>query len=305
MMQWFSKNETHIWTAIRSTKEHACLAQVLRQSNKKPLVNFAHIDPTDITQASALKALVKQYQLKKSTCNLVLDASDYQLLQVEKPNVPDEEQRAAVRWKLKDLLDYPVEQATVDVLNIPADPAHQNRQAFLYAIVAKNALIANLSNQLLAADVNLKAIDVQVTAQRNIAAMLEEPSRGLAMLSFNHAGGLLTFTAGGELYHARFIEVEEDRTRTALERIALELQRSLDHFDRQFPFIAVTKLLVAPFDEQAAFVAHLKTALYIPVEGFALDAIFEFANPADIASLQSQASLFPVLGAALRQEVLA
>ena len=305
MMQWFKQQETHIWTAMRATHEHTCIAQVAREANKKPFVKMAQIEPLDMRQASQLKELVKKYQLKKATCSLVLDAQDYQLLQVEKPSVPAEEQRAAVRWKLKDMIDYPVEQATIDLLAIPSDPAHPNRQTFLYAIAAKNSLIAAQSNQLMDANVNLKAIDTQVTAQRNIAALLEDENRGVALLSFNHLGGLLTFTSGGELYHARFIEIEEDRTEHSLERIALELQRSLDHFDRQFPFITLTQLLVAPFDEREAFVQHLKTALYIHVDTFELSDIFDFANPAEVQSLQSQASLFPALGAALRQEVAA
>lgn len=304
-MQWFKQQDTHSWTAIRATHDHACIAQVVRDANKKPFVKMAQIEQIDISQAASLKALVKKYRLKKATCSLVLDTSDYQLLQVEKPSVPEDEQRAAVRWKLKDMIDYPVEQATIDLMAIPADPAYPNRQAYLYAIAAKNTLIAQQSNRFIDATVNLKAIDTQVTAQRNIAALLEHENRGVALLSFNHLGGLLTFTSGGELYHARFIEVEEDRAQGALERIALELQRSLDHFDRQFPFITLTQLLVAPFDERDAFVQHLKTALYIHVDSFELTDIFDFANPTDVGSLQSQASLFPALGAALRQEASA
>jgi MSHA biogenesis protein MshI len=89
-----------------------------------------------------------------------------------------------------------------------------------------------------------------------------------------------------------------------MERIALELQRSLDHFDRQFPFVAVNKLLVAPFEEQEQFIQYFKESLYIQVEGFNLHDIFEFAPNAKVDGLVEQAGLLHALGAALREEVL-
>src|SRR5438046_1590690 len=82
------------------------------------------------------------------------------------------------------------------------------------------------------------------------AALLEQEGRGLALLSFDERGGLLTITAGGELYVARRIEAthaqvlhpDAERTSMAHERVALEIQRSLDHFGRQYPSIALPKL---------------------------------------------------------------
>ena len=51
----------------------------------------------------------------------MLDDADYQMQLVEAPSVPREEMRSAVRWKLKDLLDYPVDAATIDVADVPTD----------------------------------------------------------------------------------------------------------------------------------------------------------------------------------------
>lgn len=312
-MQWFNKRESQAWTAIRTTSDKTYIAQVTKRVDAKPLVNFIQIEPSNIltprqgpaSKQSALKALVQKYKLKTARCSFVLDASDYQLMQVDKPNVPDNEQTQAIRWKLKDMIDYPVEQATIDVIDIPGDPNYAGRQPYVYAFAAKNKTIADLSNLLLQAGVNLQAIDAKVMAQRNIASLLEQADRGLAMISFNHSGGLLTFTAGGELFHARRIDIEEERTESAFEKISLELQRSLDNFERTFPFIAINKLVVAPFAEREEFCEHLRNYFYLPVEHFDLTDVFEFKNAESLADLGLQASLLPVLGAALREEVAA
>src|SRR5205807_9411155 len=57
------------------------------------------------------------------------------------------------------------------------------------------------------AGVRLAAIDVAEIAQRNLAACYEQPERGLAFLSFDDRGGLLTFTRNGELHALRHLDV--------------------------------------------------------------------------------------------------
>lgn len=304
-MQWFKQQQQQAWTAIRTYGEMTTIAQVMRREGEKPLVNFAHIEHSNAREAEHALALCKKYKLKHARCSFVLNAKDYQLLQVESPNVPEQERKEALRWKIKDMVDFPVEQATVDYMHIPQDPAYPNRQAFVYAMAVKNELIGQLYNTLADADIHLQAIDVRVAAQRNIAALLEEKDRGLAMLSLNRDGGLLTFTSGGELYHTRFIELEEERNAGVYERIALELQRSLDNFDRQFPFVTVNKLLIAPCEDRDALLQHLKTALYTQVSSFDLADVVDFAPDMALEGLAAQSAVLHTIGAALREEVAA
>lgn len=305
-MQWFKQQKQQAWTALRTSGDITTIAQVLRREGAKPLVNMALVEDGNIRETKHAQAMAKKYKLKHAQCTFVLDSKDYQLIQVESPSVPEQERKEALRWKLKDMVDYPVDQATVDYMKIPQDPAYPNKQDFVYAVAAKNELIGQLSNTFIDANINLKAIDVRVATQRNIAALLEEKDRGLAMLSFGRNGGLLTFTSGGELYHTRFIEIEDNRDASAAhERIALELQRTLDNFDRQFPFIAINKLWVAPCEDREALLQHLKSALYTQVASFELSDIFEFSPGVVLDEPSTQAALLHTLGAALREEVAA
>ena len=42
-----------------------------------------------------------------ATC--VMPLGSYNLLQIEAPKVPPEELRSAVRWRVKDLIDFPID----------------------------------------------------------------------------------------------------------------------------------------------------------------------------------------------------
>lgn len=302
-MQLFKNTQKKGWVAIKASADDTSIAYVERRANQRPLVHLATSVGQNIFQPTALKAISQQFALKKKNCSLVLNTQDYQLMQVEKPNVPKEEQKQAVRWKLKDLMDYSIDNVTIDVLEIPAEGAQSGRMSYVYAAAAPNEVISSLSNRLLDGGVQLKAIDIQETAQRNIASLLEQKDRGLALLSVSSAGGLLTFTSGGELYHARRIEFDGNYSESTYERIALELQRSLDHFERQFPQVVISQLLVAPFAESMRFCEYLRNFLYIPVEGFEFSDIVDFGQEVRLDDLTEQARLFTVIGAALREEI--
>lgn len=120
----------------------------------------------------------------------------------------------------------------------------------------------------------------------------------------------MTFTAQGELYHARFVELDRgylydqlgDLFTSNLERLVLELQRSLDSFDRQFPYLSVQRIMICPDANAARLVADLKNSLYLPVETFDLADIVDFPEGKDFYSLEKQSMLLPALGAALRSE---
>jgi MSHA biogenesis protein MshI len=179
----------------------------------------------------------------------------------------------------------------------------------MFAVAARNAVIETRQALFTAAKVELSVIDIPETAQRNISALLEPEGRGLAMLYFNGEGGLLTVTFKGELYLSRRIEVtidqvqesDPDRRNQYFDKITLELQRSLDHFDRQFHFVTVSKLLLAPLPKSSLH-DYLSSNLYMPVDTFDLASVFELGKTSELATIEAQQRHFLTLGAALRLE---
>ncbi|GIZ52433.1 hypothetical protein NCCP691_24470 [Noviherbaspirillum aridicola] len=241
----------------------------------------------------------------------MLAADEYQILSVDAPNVAPDELKTAIRWRLKDMLDYRVDDATVDVLDIPVDKNAPARNHQMYAIAARNQMIEDRQKLFETARVPLRVIDIPEMAQRNIAALLEPEARGLAMLSFSDEGGLLTITHEGELFLSRRIDVSADQLaddspdarQRAYDRVTLELQRSLDHFDRQYHYVTMSSLMLAPLATSASELRdYLSSNLYLPVEHVALDKILDLSAVPALRSASEQQRHFLTIGAALRHE---
>lgn len=253
--------------------------------------------------------IAKELQFDRYRCSTLLAPGEYQLLVVEAPNVQPGELKTAIRWRIKDMLDYHVDDATIDVLDIPPDPAGGGRTHSMYAIAARNEVVQGCIGRFESARIPLSVIDIPETAQRNIAALFEPENRGLALLYVGPAHGLLTINYHGELYLARRIEVGMDqiaagsgeRRDEAMNRITLELQRTFDHFDRQFPFVPVAKLLLGPEPGNTGLAEHLKSNLDLPVEAANLGEVLSFGAAAAVDGA-AEWRLFHLLGAVLRNE---
>jgi len=160
------------------------------------------------------------------------------------------------------------------------------------------------------AKIPLRVIEVAEMAQRNLANLFESDQRALAMLSFSEEGGLLTFTAQGELYLSRRIEISLDQLvdghaemrEQLFERIALELQRSLDHFDRQFSSIPLARLLLAPLPDELGLSAYLAGNLSASVESVNLGDVLDFHEVPELREPGEQIMRWQTLGTALRVE---
>lgn len=240
----------------------------------------------------------------KGPTSLVLRPGDYRLRLVDAPNVPTEELKSAVRWQIQDQLDFHADDGTLDVLTVP-QPEHLTHVRQLFAVAARNTLLADETALAMAAGLDLKIIDIIETAQRNIAAPLEKPGRALALFSFIESGGLLTISLDGELCMARTLAVnpgilDGGDLAAALERPTLEIQRTLDHFDRQFGGVPVDRLLLAPVAQIERLRDGLAANLALPVAALAL------AEVLDTSALPAAAALppacFHAIGAALRRE---
>jgi MSHA biogenesis protein MshI len=240
----------------------------------------------------------------------VLAGGDYQFMSVEAPNVPRDELKSAMRWRLKDILDFPIDEATFDVLDIPLDPnAAVRPQQSVFAIAARNSVVAARQKLFNDAKVKLRVVDIPEMAQRNVSALLEQDGRGVAVLAFGEDGGLLTVSWRGELYLSRRIDVnlaqildgDHDRKHQSFDKITLELQRSLDNFERQFSFISVAKLVLAPTGA-TGLEEYLSSNLYTRVETLDLAALFDLERVPDLADPARQQRFFVPIGAALRTE---
>jgi MSHA biogenesis protein MshI len=311
-MAWFSKKKTQPgWMVVSADTDAIRMAHVDRPALGKPRVDHWGIVKRDERDGAELQQAAKEHELDRYRCGTLLRPAEYQFLMVDAPNVPREELKAAIRWRVKDLLDYHIDDATMDVLDIPVDTDLPGKSHYMYAVVAKNEIVRGQVAQFERADIALQVIDVVETAQRNIAQLYETANRGIGMLTFDGSGGVFTLSFEGELYLARRLDIawsqlvsaQEIQRQAYFERIAVELQRSLDHFERQYQNITLSELLLGPMPEDIGLIPYLRSQLYLPLRQIDLTDALEFVG-ADLG-VEQQWQLFHVLGAALRVEATA
>ena len=312
-MSWLTRGKRQPgWLALQAHENQIDLVHVRSAMGARPEVSLCDSFRTETSEAATLARLRKELKLDEFHCTTLLPTQHYQLYEIEAPNVPAAETKSAVRWRMKDIIDYPVESATIDVLEIPGDPAASGRSPTLYAVAALKSAVDECVAPFKSARVELDAVDIRELAQRNVATLFEanDGGGGIAMLAFYPEEGLLTFTRAGELYTSRRIEIPLAHLMDAkykqraehLERIALEVQRSLDHFERQFHYVPLSKLLLGPLPGDIGLQEYLASSIDGVVESADLASVLEFPSVPHLEPPGRQSQYLSLIGAALREE---
>lgn len=297
------------WLSVAMRERRVDCAHLRRESGRKPRVLVADSFEKGADAAATLSALKRSMRLDRYRCTALLEHGSYQLIQTGAVAGAPDEAREVARWQLKDQVDFPVESAAIDLLSIPSD----GRAGQVFAVLAPESTVAPLVQAFQAAKVPLAAIDVREVSQRNLAALYEEPGRGLATLIFDEDEGLLTFTLDGELLVVRHVEITARQLITAdaqrrgmlFERIALDVQRSLDNFDRNYSSIPLSRVLVAPIPGVDGFLSHLRANLTVSVVPLDLSGKLDLGGVPSLLDPLRQFQCLRAIGAALRDEPVA
>lgn len=313
-MRFFTKvQKNQGWLTLVLFSDGIGAVRVKRSASARPTVELCTFFPADgVVSAEQMGKVGRELRAGSFRCSTVLNGRDYQLLTVDAPNVPLTELKDAIRWRLKDMIDFPIDEATMDILDIPVDKNIVSQVHSMFVAAARNTAIVERQTLFADAKIRLTVIDIPEMAQRNLSALMETEGRGVAMLSFSATGGLLTVSFNGELYLSRRIDVvlaqlfdaDPAKKEASFDKITLELQRSLDHFDRQFHFINIAKLVLAPTGA-SGLLEYLTTNLYTPVEAMNLAELLDLSKAPLLADEVLQQRYFMALGASLRLEVVA
>lgn len=234
------------------------VAEVEQSGDRPPsLKSCAFISATESTdQLTQLAKYISKNDLKKQPCVVVLDETQYNLIQLPAPPVTDAELKSAVRWSIKELINYPVEDAVVDVFRVPVQ---EHREGKIYVVATAKDNIQKTVDFIRKSGLSLHAIDIEELSLGNIIEQMNDHQRGVAVLHFDHLVGSISLFSNSALYLSRKIEtglnrLEEIQAQGAAsaameqvyESIILELQRSLDFYESEFARPPITKLVVAP-----------------------------------------------------------
>ena len=277
--------------------DHLALA-VMRRDGSKPVLERCDILPLNTSAGSALEAL-RAAGIPRIPVSTVLGPQDYQLALVEAPEVPPAELRAAMRWRLKDSIDFRVEDAVIDVFDVP-DQNRGGHGRMMYAVAARRSAV-HAHTQALAATPGFDAIDVPELCLRNLAALLPMASAGVALLHLGEANASIVLVRGKTFYLARHVDLSaEGQGRINAAGVVLELQRSLDYYERHFDQPPITRIAVSPAGARADELARdLGRETGFEVGTLDLNALVSCNTPIEASA---QASCLLAVGAALREE---
>lgn len=189
--------------------------------------------------AETLKKIVADNKLSGCLANLALAPQEYKSHVVDEPPVPAEEQAEAAKWRVKDMLDFDVESAVVDVFEYPKD-ALRGRGPQLNVRVARTSVIAQhlgllkeaglVANQIITADLALASLLLPQPEGSNASSVL---------LYLSKDYGMLVLVKKNQLYLAREFDFDFDalnepaQQEKKLNQLTLEVQRSFDYFESQ------------------------------------------------------------------------
>lgn len=261
------------------------------------------------------------------TALAMLRPAQYQMLQIDAPAVPPEELRTAARWQIREMVNQHVDDLTLDVLKVGDEQVRASGS--LFVVAAPNAEIrAVMQTAQQGLRCNVKEIDIHDLAQRNLQSALARRMGGAerasaAIVMTDERQALLTICANDELFYTRRIDLGEGfmqadwgqgaagvaggetslslagQDADRVQRLVVEVQRSLDLWDRTWPTLVLDRITVqagARTAELARWLGQELGQAVLPLDVSALFPGFEGGSDED------RQLCWPLLGVLLRTE---
>lgn len=239
------------------------------QRNPKATITFietSHYEPGQLK--FILEKIVKKHGLQSMICSCVLHNSYYQIFLLDAPAVAETEIAQALRWQIKELINFPAEDAVIQYFLLSSTLSDRKK---IYVVVSKKTALQEISNIISSAGLNLKYIDIPELALRNISALYGDELCYRGLLAFNQDYIEFIITQSGNYLVSRRLALPNninvnDLPSEWVNNLTTEIQRSFvyakSHYHQELP----EKLLVLTTDSK--LVAQLNQSVGIDTEQF-------------------------------------
>ena len=262
---------------------------------------------------TCIARLLKQGWFTGGRNIVMLGIRQRQMAMLPRPVVPDAELVEAARWQLQGALDYPPEEAVIDVLRLGQDEPPARQQLAVFAV--RRSELARWLGPLAASKISIEAVEVADCAQRNLAALHPSKGQAVAMLSLREDSIVFSVTRGGEVLVSRSFDAANVVNGVATEhaaeigalaeRVGLQLQRMLDTLERRSAAMAHPLADSGAGPSAAHRAAHPMRRAHWPARdaagpGRACRVPTGREASVDAAAAATNGDFFHLLGAALR-----
>ncbi len=311
MMKLFGKAKQPLQAGLSIRDDNLAVALIKRdRSNRPQLLEAASLSVSPGSHVEeALESIKKQFRLHKIPCVYVMEPSSYSLLQVESPNVKADEMKSALRWKIKDMIDFHVDDATIDLFEIPAT-ALPGSTKMLEVVVARTALIQRRVDMLHAANIEPRAIDITELALRNVSlACIQGESTTHAAMYLLPQNVYIEIADCNSLYLCRNIETSlaqltpvdgggSNWAESSHEVLSLEMQRTMDYYESQYGKGPASEMRIfQKIDNHDDFVNFARQQLSFKIN---TDSIHDSIPGIEQLEEDMLPNCLPAIGAALR-----
>ncbi|KTF16470.1 MSHA biogenesis protein MshI [Pseudoalteromonas carrageenovora] len=211
-------------------------AVCLKKNHSEWVIHSSHSvnvsEQTDYT--TAMVACINEVSTDVCGVNLVIPHYFYQIVQMDKPNLSDEEIIQSLPWTTKDLVDIAPENIVADFIDYPITLPMQSSKM--------NVFITNKLQLLPFIDSfeHTKSVLRAMTSEEMILVTLFGSHKEAHMLIVQHLGHepRILIIRDGQLLLARrlngFLGIsDKDQNQVLVEALGLEIQRSMDFFESQ------------------------------------------------------------------------
>lgn len=225
----------------------------------------------DISElVKTLDELVSKHHLQASTCHVVLSNQLYQLLQIDKPSVPDNEIANSLPFVAKEFINEAIDTVVFDYFSVP----NQNKINLIYCSKSVVELIVVAMQQ---ANLALMSIGIEELATANLfhtAADASQKSTQMLISQQDHQEINLTIIHDNQLYFSRRLrgfsrlrDLQENQLDSPLlDNFSLEIQRSADFVVSQLKLPEVKEInLALPSTILVPLIARLQLNFTTPV----------------------------------------
>lgn len=289
----WNKPPPHTQLGVGWYNNNIRLVKLSHTNEARPKLDLYKSLPNYKGSTTVLYQFIKRHLLKRIPCVAVMGVGHYQILLTEAPPVLESELVAAIRWRVQELIDFNIEEAIIDVFEVPAS---HRQEKMIYVVVARKKVVQVHVDNLLKIGFKLIALDIPELAMRNIAALLPEDKNGVALLWLTPKYGILTITRDATLYLSRTIEGDINYKAPL---VVTEIRRSLTYYENNFNQAPINHLVIAPTPPPLLNLCkYLAAHLGINVRLLDLNKLLNSQLRLTVAQ---QAECFPILGAALRE----
>ncbi|KGJ94317.1 hypothetical protein [Colwellia psychrerythraea] len=275
LSQFFSKNSSSQRLGIAFQQQGVSLCSIPMQKSDSTIdestaakVIFEHEKVNSANFTSAVQALHSKRELEGSAC-LVLNEAQSQVVQIDKPSLPDNEMNSALKWQIKDLVSVSPNNMVVDYYDAPMLAGGKEKINVVCAPLDELKKLVETTEQ---GAVKISEITTQEFAFANLLAPQDDAN--LLVCQQPNEEIVLIIVKQQKIFFQRrlrgFAQIgsksAEELSFSIIDDIGLEIQRSTDYFERQLkqaPIKAIKVLL--PIALEKVFVEKLAENSIVPV----------------------------------------